>query len=80
MLDEAAVAEALQSGIIAGAGLDVFEFEPAITESLKTMENVIITPHIASASRETRDKMAVLAAQSIIDCLNEKTPEHVVKA
>ena len=79
VVDEAALAEALANQTIAGAAIDVFEFEPAITESLKSLENVVITPHIASATTETRDKMAVLAAQAIIDCMEGKTPEHVVK-
>lgn len=80
VVHEEALAAALAEGKIAGAAIDVFEFEPAITESLKSLENVILTPHIASATKETRDKMAVLAAQSIIDAMEGKTPEHVVKA
>lgn len=79
VVDEEALVTALQNGVIAGAGLDVFEFEPAITEALTTLENVVITPHIASASRRTRDDMAVLAAQAIIDCLGGTTPAHVVQ-
>jgi glyoxylate reductase len=66
VVDERALAEALRDGVIAGAGLDVFEREPAVDPLLMTLENVVLLPHIASASEETRTKMAVRAAQNIL--------------
>jgi glyoxylate reductase len=79
VVDEAALVEALKAGTIQGAGLDVFENEPALAPGLAELENAVITPHIASASIETRSKMAEVAAQSIIDFLAGKTPENIVK-
>lgn len=78
VIDELALVEALESGKVAGAFLDVFENEPQFAEELRAMSNVILTPHIASATKETRNKMSEMAAQSIIDFANGKTPEHVV--
>jgi glyoxylate reductase len=71
VLDEKALVKALQLGQIAGAGLDVFEFEPAIEEELTLMDNVVILPHIASASIETRTKMGLVAADNLIARLLE---------
>lgn len=73
VLDEKALVEALKQGQIAGAGLDVFEFEPAIEKGLISMDNVVILPHIASASTETRTKMGLLAAENLISMLIEGT-------
>ena len=70
VVDEHALAEALRDGVIAGAGLDVFEREPAVDPLLLTLENVVLLPHIASASEETRTKMAVRAAQNILAFLD----------
>jgi lactate dehydrogenase-like 2-hydroxyacid dehydrogenase len=56
----------------------VFEFEPAITSGLTSLSNVILTPHIASASMEARNQMAQVAAENIIDFLEGKTPQNVV--
>ena len=78
IVDEAALAAALSDGIIRGAAIDVFEFEPKITPELKKLENIIITPHIASATHETRDKMAELAARNIIDVLEGRMPPNIV--
>lgn len=61
VVDEAALIEALQNGTIAGAGMDVFANEPNVPEVLWTMNNVVLTPHMASATRETRQAMADLA-------------------
>ena len=72
VVDEKALVKALQQGQIAGAGLDVFESEPAIQPELKTMDNVVILPHIASASVETRTKMGLVAAQNLIAVLIKK--------
>lgn len=70
VVDEHALAEALRDGVIAGAGLDVFEREPVIDPLLLTLENVVLLPHIASASEETRTKMAVRAARNILAFLD----------
>ncbi len=67
VVDEVALVEALKNKVIAGAGLDVFEFEPILTDGLKDLDNVVLTPHIASARESARNDMAVLAAQSIVD-------------
>lgn len=66
IIDEAALATALTSGEIAGAALDVFENEPEIVAELLTMNNVILTPHIASASFETRQEMSTMVADNIL--------------
>ena len=76
IVDEAALVTALQSKQIAGAALDVFEHEPKISSALKKMNNVILTPHIASATKEARDQMARLAATSIIEALEGKIPKY----
>lgn len=71
VLDEKALVKALQQRQIAGAGLDVFEFEPAIEKELTLMDNVVILPHIASASIETRTKMGLVAAENLIAVLTD---------
>ncbi|RYX90243.1 MAG: 2-hydroxyacid dehydrogenase [Comamonadaceae bacterium] len=65
VVDEQALVAALQQGVIAGAGLDVFEKEPHPTEALWTMDNVVLTPHMASGTRETRQAMADLAVNNL---------------
>jgi glyoxylate reductase len=70
VVDESALADALESGEIFAAGLDVFEREPDVDPLLMTLENVVLLPHIASASEETRTKMAVRAAQNILAFLD----------
>lgn len=79
IIDEKALAAALAGGMIRGAAIDVFEFEPVITPKLKQLENIILTPHIASATEETRSKMAELAALNIIEALEGREPPNVVK-
>ncbi|MDP3004462.1 MAG: D-glycerate dehydrogenase [Candidatus Azambacteria bacterium] len=79
VIDEAALAYALANKVIKGAGLDVFEFEPKITPELLQLDNVILTPHIASATEETRSKMSDLAATNIIEALEGRTPPNLVK-
>jgi phosphoglycerate dehydrogenase-like enzyme len=64
---EADLIEALKSGRIAGAGLDVFEVEPAYQNALWECENLVVTPHAAGTDLKSRDDMAVSAAQAIID-------------
>ena len=78
VIDEAELVEALKNGVIRGAGLDVFEDEPALAPGLSELENVTITPHIASASEETRDKMSQMAAQNIIDHLSGNPPTNLI--
>jgi glyoxylate reductase len=64
IVDEKALVTALRQGKIAGAGLDVFEDEPAIAPGLADLDNVVILPHIASASRDTRNRMAAMCAEN----------------
>lgn len=77
IIDEKALAHALEKRLIAGAGLDVYEQEPVITKKLLTLANVVLTPHIGSASFETRKRMATMAAQSIIDVWKGKVPKNI---
>lgn len=79
IVDEVALAKALKEGTIKGAALDVFEFEPAINEDLKKLDNAVITPHIASGTMKTRAKMAELAAANIIEALEGRTPANLVQ-
>lgn len=74
VVDEQALAWALKNKIIWGAGIDVFEFEPKVTPALKKLDNIIMTPHTASATHEARDAMAVIAARNIIEVLGGKRP------
>lgn len=78
IVDEAALAEALKTNTIEGAALDVYEFEPAITAELKSLKNVVLTPHIGNATFETRDGMALMAAENIISVLSGGEPLHPV--
>ena len=72
VIDERALAEALRDGVIAAAGLDVYEREPRVEPLLLELENVVLLPHIASASERTRTRMAVRAAQNILAFLDGK--------
>ena len=65
VVDEPALIEALRAGEIAGAGLDVYEDEPRVPQALRDLENVVLTPHMASATRETRQAMADLALANL---------------
>ncbi|MEM4501126.1 MAG: NAD(P)-dependent oxidoreductase, partial [Thermofilaceae archaeon] len=78
VIDQRALFRALKEGWIAGAGLDVFEKEPIDPDDpLLKLENVVLTPHIGSASHETRSKMAELAATGIIKVLRGEKPENL---
>lgn len=79
VIDEKVLVEVLKSKKIAGAALDVFENEPALAPGLAELENVVLTPHIASATKETRDKMAEMAANNIVAALEGQTPPNLVK-
>src|SRR5881409_169702 len=74
IVDEAMLARALREGWIAGAGLDVFEEEPKIHAGLLPLQNVVLAPHIASASRDTRVAMATLAVRNCVAVLEGKAP------
>jgi glyoxylate reductase len=78
IVDEAALAEAIEAGRIAGAGLDVFEHEPAIDARLVASPRVALMPHAGSAARGARTRMAERAAESIADWLAGRRPAHVV--
>lgn len=78
-VDEKALYDALREGRIAGAALDVFEQEPTPTSNpLLTLENVVVAPHISSASHETRSRMAEMAADNLIAYFQGKTPPNLV--
>ncbi|MGQ9647151.1 MAG: 2-hydroxyacid dehydrogenase [Thermodesulfobacteriota bacterium] len=78
VVDEKALVRALLSGKIAGAGLDVYEREPEVEPELLEMKNVVLLPHIASASRETRLRMATMAAENLVAGLSGKRPPNLV--
>lgn len=78
VVDEHALVEALKKGRLAGAALDVFENEPDVNPELVGMENVILTPHIASATWEVREKMTEQAVSAILDTLGGKKPANLV--
>jgi hydroxypyruvate reductase len=65
VLDEAALIAALESGTIAGAGLDGFEHEPVVPEALKRLENVVLTPHIASLTEAAHREMCRMTIESL---------------
>jgi glyoxylate reductase len=78
LVDERALVRALQEGEIAGAGLDVYENEPRLAEGLKELEQVVLAPHLGSATLETRMKMAKLAAENLLSVLRGEKPPHLV--
>ena len=79
VVDEEALVESLKNKAIAGAALDVFEHEPAMAPGLAELENVVITPHIASATGKARQEMSEIAAKNIIEVLDGRTPPNVVR-
>ncbi len=78
VIDEIALVTALRDGVIAGAGLDVYESEPIAAPGLAQLDNVVMTPHIASATRETRDAMATMAAHNAIAMVEGRRPETCI--
>jgi glyoxylate reductase len=78
IVDEAALIRALKRKKIAGAGLDVFEFEPKVSPELKKMKNVVIVPHLGSATIEVREEMANIVVDNIVALLEGKRPPNIV--
>jgi lactate dehydrogenase-like 2-hydroxyacid dehydrogenase len=79
VVDERALARALASRRIAAAALDVYEHEPHVPRALTRLPNVVLTPHIASATTATRTRMAVLAAESLRAALAGREPPNRVR-
>ena len=73
VIDEKALVKALEKGEIAGAGLDVYENEPELTAGLKDLPNAVLAPHIASATIETRTKMATISAENLVAGLKDES-------
>ncbi|MFL5541488.1 MAG: NAD(P)-dependent oxidoreductase, partial [Longimicrobiaceae bacterium] len=80
LVDEAALVDALRDGPLAGAGLDVYEREPEITPGLLDLPNVVLLPHVGSATRGTRTRMAMLAARNVHAVLSGRAPLTPVPA
>jgi len=78
VVDEKALVQALEQRRIAGAGLDVYEREPDVEPALIGMKNVVLVPHIGSASRETRLRMAMMAAENLVAGLTGRRPPNLV--
>ena len=78
VVDENALVSALKNGVIAGAGLDVFEFEPKLAKGLAKLPNVVMTPHIASGTLEARLEMAMLSSTNIIQVMEGGVPQNTV--
>lgn len=78
VVDEVALVKALKEGWIRGAGLDVYEFEPKLSEGLAELPNVVLTPHIASARESARNEMAKILAENIIEFFEGKEPKNNV--
>lgn len=78
IIDEKILSKALEEKVIKGAAIDVYEFEPAVTESLLKLDNIVLSPHLGNASIEARDEMGMMAAKNIIAVLNgEEAPNKV---
>ena len=78
VVDEIALVRALKDGVIAGAGLDVYEREPALAEGLMALSNVVLAPHIASSSHETRLRMCMMASQNLLSGVSGDRPANLV--
>jgi len=78
IVDETALVRALQNDQIAGAGLDVYENEPIVSPELMSMKNVVLLPHLASATQATRTRMGMIAVENLLAVLDGKRPEYLV--
>ncbi|MBT1247962.1 MULTISPECIES: D-glycerate dehydrogenase [unclassified Thermosipho (in: thermotogales)] len=78
IVDEKALYDLLKDGKIAGAGFDVYENEPKLTKGLEKLDNVVLLPHIGSATFQTREKMAIMVAENVIDALEGRIPKNLV--
>jgi lactate dehydrogenase-like 2-hydroxyacid dehydrogenase len=78
LVDEQALIRALRERRIAGAALDVYEREPEVPEELKRMEQVVLAPHLGSATRETREAMARMAVENLMAFFSGRKPPHLV--
>ncbi|MBW2251879.1 MAG: D-glycerate dehydrogenase, partial [Deltaproteobacteria bacterium] len=76
VVNESELVMALKNKMIKGAGLDVYENEPALTPGLIDLDNVVLLPHMGSGTVETRKKMAIMAAENLLSGLNGKTPPN----
>ncbi|MHA1829689.1 MAG: NAD(P)-dependent oxidoreductase, partial [Candidatus Heimdallarchaeaceae archaeon] len=78
VVNEKRLIEHLKAGKIAGAGFDVFYDEPKVNPELLKLDNVVLLPHIGSASIDTRTKMSIIAAENLIQALNGEKPKNIV--
>ena len=78
VVDEHALIDALEQGQIAGAGLDVYEFEPKVPAALMAMENVTLLPHLGTACLEVRENMGMMAVENLVAWADGKTPPNLV--
>ena len=78
VMDDQALVDCLREGKIAGAALDVYENEPKLTDGMTELENLMLLPHIGSGTVETRNRMALLVANNVLDALADKTPRSLV--
>lgn len=78
LVDEAALAEALQSGRVSGAALDTFEHEPPVGSPLLELENVIVTPHLGASTAEAQIEVAVEVAQQVLEALAGRAPRYAI--
>ena len=79
VVDDEALVQVLRNGRIAGAALDVYENEPQLTDGMTELDNLMLLPHIGSATVETRNRMALLVADNVLDALAGKTPRSLVR-
>jgi glyoxylate reductase len=78
LMDESALAEVLDNGKLFGAGLDVYEGEPAVNEKLKQLKNTVLLPHVGSATDKTRRTMAMMTVRAVHQALNGEKPRHLI--